>query len=243
MGAAALVSAAKAAHAGVMSKSSFGAVVLGGNVFGWTVQQDDAFRILDAFVDRGGTWIDTADIYSEWAPGASGGDSERILGAWLASRGHRDRVHLATKVAKWKQHPGLSAANIRAAIEASLERLQTDYVDLYYAHEDDESVDQAETATAFGALVKEGKVRQLGARAGGAVKYLERPGSAALLATLDELAAAHRVSVAAIALAWLRAQPTVGAPIASARTVEQLGPLFEMVALSADELSALSAGT
>jgi aryl-alcohol dehydrogenase-like predicted oxidoreductase len=142
---------------------SFGPFVLGGNVFGWTVGRDDAFRILDAFVDAGGTALDTADVYSVWAPGAKGGDSEQIIGAWLAARRNRSKVLVATKVAKWSAHPGLSAANIRAAVEDSLKRLQTDYIDLYYAHQDDTKVEQSEYLSAFDALVKEGKVRTLGA--------------------------------------------------------------------------------
>jgi len=293
-----------------MPKSSFGPFVLGGNVFGWTVQRADAFRLLDAFVDGGGTTIDTADVYSVWAPGATGGDSERIIGEWLA-RGSRNRVSIATKVAKWSAQPGLSAANIRAAVEGSLKRLQTDHIDLYYAHEDDVKVEQAEYLSAFNELVESGKVLRLGAsnftperlqsalaysranqlasfevsqdhynlverdfertlrpvlerenlcelpywalasgfltgkyrpgqtvassRAGSAHKYLTRPDSERLLAALDEIAAAHRVSVTAVALTWLRAQRTVAAPIASARTIEQLDDLFQSASLVLDD--------
>jgi aryl-alcohol dehydrogenase-like predicted oxidoreductase len=297
--------------------NDFGPFVLGGNVFGWTVQQGDAFRLLDAFVERGGKAIDTADVYSVWAPGATGGDSEKILGEWLA-RGSRSRVQIHTKVAKWPAQPGLSAANIQAAVDGSLKRLKTDYIDLYYAHEDDEKVPQEEYVKAFDALVKAGKVRQLGAsnfkperlasalqvarsaglasfsvsqdyynlidrdfertlqpllarenlvelpywslasgfltgkyrhgkkvdssRAGAAQKHLENPQAAPLLEALDKLAAAHKVSVTAISLAWLRAQRTVGAPIASARTLEQLDALFESanVQLSSDEIGSLA---
>lgn len=297
--------------------TDFGPFVLGGNVFGWTVQRDDAFRLLDAFVERGGKAIDTADVYSVWARGATGGDSEKILGDWLA-RGPRERVQIHTKVAKWPAHPGLSAANIQAAVEGSLTRLKTDCIDLYYAHEDDQKVPQEEYVKAFDALVKAGKVRTLGAsnftperlstalqiacaqglarfevsqdyynlidrgferslqpvlereglvelpywslasgfltgkyrpgknvdsaRAGAAAKHLAKPQATPLLAALDEIAAAHRVSVTAVSLAWLRAQRTVGAPIASARTVEQLGDLFQSadVTLSADELGRLA---
>lgn len=297
----------------------FGSVVLGGNVFGWTVKsKDDAFRVLDAFVDGGGKSIDTADSYVAWIPGNEGGESETLIGQWLAARGNRSKVVIATKVAKWPKQPGLSTKNIRSAIEGSLKRLQSDYVDLYYAHQDDEAVPQSEYLATFDALVKEGKVRTLGAsnftaarltsalefskknglaqfeyaqdqwslvereletslvptlqkegvkalpyfslamgfltgkyrpgakvesaRAQGAAKYLENPKNVALLNTLDALAAKHGVSVAAISLAWLRGQKVVAAPIASARTVEQLGPIFEAgkVTLSSDELSTLS---
>ena len=142
---------------------SFGPFVLGGNVFGWTVQREDAFRLLDAFVERGGKAIDTADVYPSWAPGAQGGESEQLIGEWLTARKNRSQVLVATKVAKWKAQPGLSPKNIRAAIEGSLRRLGTDHVDLYYAHEDDLAVPQLEYLTTFDALVKEGKVRALGA--------------------------------------------------------------------------------
>lgn len=295
---------------------NFGPIVLGGNVFGWTVQAPEAQRLLDAYLDHGGVSIDTADVYPAWAPGAQGGDSERIIGDWMAQRGCRDKVLIATKVAKWPEQPGLSPQNIRQAVEGSLRRLKTDYIDLYYAHEDDQSVDQEAYVAAFDALVCEGKVRALGAsnysparlssaldiaqaqgmtgfsvsqdhwnlierdierelvpllqargivelpywslasgfltgkyrpgaqvssaRAGSARAYLEDPKNLKLLALLDELQAQHRVSITAIALAWLRAQPTVGAPIASARTVEQLEALFEQVSLTPQELEALT---
>jgi aryl-alcohol dehydrogenase-like predicted oxidoreductase len=300
---------------------SVGPVVLGGNVFGWTVERKDGFDILDAFVAGGGRAIDTADLYPSWAKGRKGGESEELIGEWLASRGHRDKVLIATKVAKWKEQPGLSALNIRTAIEGSLRRLRTDYVDIYYAHEDDPGVEQSEYLTAFDRLVKEGKARVLGAsnftperlstalafsrknglaafevsqdhwnvidrgiettlvpvlekeglkelpywslasgfltgkyrpgvtvqsaRAAGVREYLDHPANLELLGVLDELAAAHHVSVAAIALAWLRAQPVVAAPIASARTVDQLRPMFEAagLSLSPDEVSRLSSIT
>lgn len=304
-----------------MSVPSVGSVVLGGNVFGWTVEQKEAFAILDAFVDGGGRSIDTADLYPSWAPGRQGGESEEIVGAWMASRKSRDKVVLATKVAKWAKRPGLSRANIRAAIEGSLERLRTDHVDIYYAHEDDERVPQEEYVRAFDDLVKEGKVRTLGAsnfrperlasaraiarqnglaafevsqdhwnlvargieqtlvpvleregvkelpyfalasgfltgkyrpgvrveseRAGGVARYLAKPENVSLLGVLDEIAAAHRVTVSAIALAWLRAHPVVLAPIASARTRDQLEALLQAgtVTLSRDEVERLSACT
>jgi aryl-alcohol dehydrogenase-like predicted oxidoreductase len=299
-----------------MTAPAFGSIILGGNVFGWTVSRDEAFELLDAYVDRGGRAIDTADVYPAWVPGNRGGESEEILGAWIAARKQRDRVIIATKVAKWPAQRGLSASNIAAAVDGSLRRLQTDYIDLYYAHEDDAAIDQAEYVAAFDALVRAGKVRTLGAsnftparlasalelaRAGGmaafevsqdhwnlvergierelvpvlarekivetpfwslasgfltgkyrpgaavdsarsrsASRYLTDPANVQLLAELDAIAGAHGVSVAAVALAWLRAQPTVGAPIASARTIAQLDPLFEQVALTGDELGRLS---
>lgn len=294
----------------------FGPFVFGGNVIGWTADRETSFRILDAFVEGGGRAIDTADVYAEWA--GKGGVSEEILGEWMESRGNRSKLVIATKVAKSSARRGLAAKNIRAAIEDSLRRLRTDYVDLYYAHEDDASVPQSEYLGALDVLVKEGKVRVLGAsnftparlssalafcrqnglarfevsqdqwslvargieqtlvpvlaaeglrelpywalaggfltgkyrpgrevdsaRAKGASEHLKKPENLRLLTRLDELAEAHEASVAAIALAWLRAQPTVGAPLASARTVEQLGPLFESATLKldAEELDSLS---
>lgn len=106
---------------------------LGGNVFGWTADQAQSFEVLDAYADAGGNFIDTADVYSEWAPGNVGGESETIIGEWMRRRGNRDRLVLATKVAKLSTRRGLSRSNIHAALDDSLRRLQTDYVDLYYA--------------------------------------------------------------------------------------------------------------
>jgi len=301
-----------------MTKLDFGTFVLGGNVFGWTVEREEGFRILDAFVERGGRMIDTADAYP---PGGEGGGSEAMIGEWLASRGQRDRIAIATKVAKWPQQRGLSAANIASAVEGSLRRLRTDHIDVYYAHEDDTSVDQAEYVAAFDRLVREGKVLAVGAsnftperlqsalaiarannlcgfsisqdhwnlvernvertlvpviereglkelpyfalasgfltgkyrparsaasaRATRASKYLEDPRNVRLLSALDELAAHHQASVAAIALAWLKAHAVVGAPIASARTVDQLDSLFEAgtIRLAPAEVAKLSAVT
>lgn len=304
-----------------MTQLALGSVVLGGNVFGWTVEREAAFRLLDAFVEGGGSAIDTADTYPSWVPGRRGGESEAIIGEWAQARGIRQRLVIATKVAKWSEHPGLSPANIRAAVEGSLKRLRTDYIDLYYAHEDDPRVPQSDYLLTFDELVKEGKVRALGAsnfepgrltsaleiartnrlarfeysqdhynlierglektllptlrregvvelpywslakgfltgkyrpdtevssaRASAAGAYLKDARHLKLLAALDRIAAEHQVSVAAVALAWLRAQPGVGAPIASARTVEQLEPLQQAarLTLSAAELEALSATT
>jgi aryl-alcohol dehydrogenase-like predicted oxidoreductase len=297
----------------------YGPLILGGNVFGWTVDPRDSFDLLDAFVDHGGTSIDTADVYPAWADGRDGGESEEIIGSWMAERGNRDKLVIATKVGKWSEQPGLSPDNIRSAVERSLRRLQTDYIDIYYAHEDDESVEQKAYVEAFDALVKEGKVRQIGAsnfephrlsaavklakdngytgftvsqdhwnlverdiektlvpaldehgltelpywslasglltgkyrrgknvdsaRASGAGKYLLDNQNVALLNRLDEVATAHDTSVASVSLAWLRAQDIVGAPIASARTREQMSDLFDTVELAPEELAGLSAMT
>jgi aryl-alcohol dehydrogenase-like predicted oxidoreductase len=285
-----------------MSNLDFGPLVLGGNTFGWTSDKDESFAVLDKFVDAGGRSIDTADVYSAWAPGNSGGDSETIIGEWLESRGHRERVVIATKVFSLAARPGLSAANIHAAVDDSLSRLKTDYIDLYYAHRDDETVHQTEYVAAFDDLVKAGKVREVGAsnftyerltsartiaketgqapftvaqdkynlvdraldevlpklagigvtelpysalasgfltgkyrpgiavesaRAAGASAYLNDPTNLTLLSMLDVIAASHGVSVTAVGLAWLRQQTGIGAPIASARTVEQLDHLIE----------------
>ena len=140
-------------------------LVLGGNVFGFTVKGPEAFVILDRFVAAGGTMIDTADVYSAWAPGNRGGESETMLGEWLARRGRRDDVLIATKVGLLAGEGGekLQAGRIAAAVEASLRRLRTDYIDLYYAHRDDANTPLDETLGAFDRLVKAGKVRVIGA--------------------------------------------------------------------------------
>ena len=135
-------------------------LVLGGNVFDFTVRGEEAFAVLDRFIAAGGTMIDTADVYSSWVPGHVGGESERLLGRWLKRRGRRDDVLIATKVGYDK---GLSAAHIGEAIDASLERLGTDHVDLYYAHKDDAGTPLQETLKAFDRLVRDGKVRAIGA--------------------------------------------------------------------------------
>jgi aryl-alcohol dehydrogenase (NADP+) len=294
---------------------------LGGNVFGWTADETQSFAVLDAYASAGGNFIDTADVYSSWAPGHSGGESESIIGRWLAARGNRDTMIIATKVAKLESRTGLSADNIRAAADDSLRRLGTDRIDLYYAHEDDAATPLEETLGAFDALVREGKVRHIAAsnygaerldealttsaregiasyvalqpeynlvargyegelrdvctkhaiacipyfalamgfltgkyRPGGdavdspraerAAQYLDERGTA-VLAELDAIAAAHETTVAAVALAWLAAQPTVAAPIASARTPEQLADLLPMASLDLtdDELDRLTASS
>ncbi|WP_432543346.1 aldo/keto reductase [Kineococcus sp. SYSU DK002] len=290
---------------------------LGGNVFGWTADEATSHAVLDAFVDGGGDFIDTADVYSAWSDGGAG-ISETIIGSWLAKSGNRDRVVLATKVAKKADRAGLAAENIRAAVDESLQRLRTDRIDLYWAHQDDPATPLEETLGAFDELVTAGKVRAIGAsnftgprlerslevsrregfaayvavqnhynlvereeyerdarpvaeanglaslpywslasgfltgkyrpgnladsaRRGAAAKYLDEPRGTAVLEALDAVAAAHDAQVASVALAWLRQQPTVVAPIASARTVEQLPALLASMdlELSTDELAAL----
>ncbi|HEX6242294.1 MAG TPA: aldo/keto reductase [Polyangiales bacterium] len=292
---------------------------LGGNVFGWTADQAQSFRVLDAFREGGGNFIDTADTYSSWVPGNQGGESETILGRWLKARGGRERVVIATKVGKLPSLLGLSRGTIERAVEASLARLQTDYIDLYYAHEDDAKVPLEESLGAFDALVRTGKVRHIAAsnysparleeslrvaaarglsrwvalqphynlleravyedelrdvvarnglsclpyfalakgflsgkyraansagesaRAGAAKAYLD-PRGLQVLNALDEVARDRAASVTAVALAWLRAQPTVSTPIASARTTEQVAQLLEggRLTLNADDLAKLN---
>lgn len=138
-------------------------IALGGNVFGWTADEKTSFAILDAFVDAGFNLIDTADAYSRWVPGHKGGESETIIGKWFKKSGKRDKVVIATKVAKLDVRPGLSADNIAKAAEDSLKRLQTDHIDLYQSHEDDRSVTFEETLGAYKKLIDAGKVRVIGA--------------------------------------------------------------------------------
>ena len=137
-------------------------LVLGGNTFGWTSDEATSRRVLDAYVEAGGNFIDTADMYSAWAPGNAGGESEIILGRWLAVRGNRDRMVIATKVSEHPQYKGLSKPNVLAAADESLLRLGIDTIDLYYAHFDDKSTPLEETAKAFNDLVLAGKVRAIG---------------------------------------------------------------------------------
>ncbi|MFF4735642.1 aldo/keto reductase [Streptomyces sp. NPDC001262] len=288
-------------------------LALGGNVFGWTADEAQSFAVLDAYVGAGGNFIDTADVYSVWAPGNQGGESETIIGNWLAARGNRDDVVIATKVGAGIPEPrGLSADAIKSGVEDSLRRLRTDYIDLYYTHYDDLSVPVEEFLTALDALVKEGKVREIAAsnitadrlaealnfseangiakyvaiqphynlvsrdtyegeladvaaahglaavpyyalasgfltgkyrpgadvdsaRAGKAAEHLETERGPRVLAALDEIAAAHGAEIATVALAWLAAQPTVAAPLASARTVEQLPALLAVADLHLSE--------
>lgn len=140
-------------------------IMLGGNVFGWTIDEKQSFAILDHFAERGFNFIDTADMYSNWVPGNQGGESETILGKWLKRSGKRDQIILATKVGNpmGEGKKGLSAAYIKEAVEASLTRLQTDYIDLYQAHIDDKETSLTETLHAFNELVQAGKVRLIGA--------------------------------------------------------------------------------
>lgn len=292
-----------------------GNLVLGGNVFGWTASEDASHRVLDRYLEQGGVMIDTADGYSHWAEGNAGGESETIIGSWLASRGAQSRVRIATKVSTHPEYQGLAALTVRRAAEASLTRLGVDEIDLYWAHFDDPSVPIVETAAAFSALKTAGKIRAIGlsnyssdriaewfrvARAEGlelpvalqphynlverefetsglreiaeveglsvypyyalasgfltgkyrslndaqavsaspraqaASAYLERGGDR-VLEVLQRIAAAHETTLTATALAWLRQQPTIAAPIASARTEEQLAALIESTRLELTE--------
>jgi aryl-alcohol dehydrogenase-like predicted oxidoreductase len=147
------------------SDISIAPLMLGGNVFGWTADEATSFALLDAFVDAGFNSIDTADVYSRWIPGHTGGESETVLGAWLKARGRRDKVVIATKLGMdmGGEDKGLSAAYMVRAVEASLKRLQTDYIDLYQSHRDDDATPLDETLEAYGRLVKAGKVRVIGA--------------------------------------------------------------------------------
>ena len=138
-------------------------LALGGNVFGWTANQEESFAVLDAYAAAGGNFIDTADMYSAWAPGNSGGESETIIGRWMKARGNRDRMIIGTKVGMLEPLSGLSANTIPVAAEQSLGRLQTDRIDLYYAHKDDPKTPLEETLGAFDTLVREGKVRYIAA--------------------------------------------------------------------------------
>ncbi|HEX4728070.1 MAG TPA: aldo/keto reductase [Jatrophihabitans sp.] len=279
-------------------------LVLGGNVFGWSADRAQSFAVLDAFVDGGGSQLDTADAYARWLPGSTGGESETIIGEWLARSGKRDRVFLATKVGALPPWNNLAPATITEAVDNSLRRLQTDHIDLYWAHRDDEGTPQEDTLAAFDALVGAGKVRHLGAsnfsaarlqsaldisakhqlagyqavqplynllettawedgpgrvalannlatwpysglasgfltgkyrrgeqvesvRSKAVAKYLDERGYRVLDA-LSTLAGSYRVPVAAVALRWLAQQPGVLAPIASARTREQLTDLLQV---------------
>jgi aryl-alcohol dehydrogenase-like predicted oxidoreductase len=271
---------------------------------------------MDAYRSHGGNFIDTADMYNQWIEGHVGGESESVIGSWMKSRGNRADMVIATKVSKMDRRPGLSAKNIVAACEESLDRLQTDYIDLYYSHSDDETVSLEETLGAYAQLIAEGKVRYIAAsnftpdRVRESIKFSEdnnlpayiavqdlynlvdrttyeaemsqtvaelgisnipfygiargfltgkyRPGvtevdskrpaalvyttdkNYAVLSAMDEIAQAHNAPLGAIALGWLRAQPTVSAPIASARTVAQLEEIIQVVELTPDEVLRLN---
>jgi aryl-alcohol dehydrogenase-like predicted oxidoreductase len=291
-------------------------LVLGGNVFGWTIDAPTSFRVLDAFVDRGFNFIDTADVYSRWLPGNHGGESETILGQWFQKSGKRAKVVLATKVGNdmgdGKQ--GLSKKYILEEVEASLKRLQTDHIDLYQSHKDDESTPLQETLEAYQQLIQQGKVRIIGAsnykgdrlteaielaqqqnlpvyqtlqpeynlydrqdyeqdlapvaekfhlgvipyfalasgfltgkyktvadtkgknRGSRVEKYFDARGEK-ILKALDEVSKQTHAKQASVALAWLLAQPTITAPIASATSTDQLESLFAAVDLKLDAAS------
>lgn len=289
---------------------------LGGNVFGWSANEAQSFDILNAYSMHGGNFIDTADVYSEWKDGNEGGESERIIGNWMKQHGNRNSMIIATKVAKYSKRPGLSAKNIVEACNDSLRRLQTDHIDLYYAHEDDQKTPLGETLEAFTNLVQEGKVRYIAAsqyaapRLDEALRISKENGFASYVALQDQynlmersgiegamanVISEHQISVipffglargflsgkyrpgvtvesvraagvaqyqnekgwqtvealsdiarhyastpSAVALAWLRAQSTVSVPIASARTVDQLGEIVQVLELRADDIATLS---
>lgn len=149
-------------------------IAFGGNVFGWTVDENTSFQLLDGFVDAGFNFIDTADVYSRWSPGHEGGESETIIGKWLKTKS-RDKIILATKVGSdmGSGKKGLSKLYIKQAVEASLQRLQTDYIDLYQSHFEDVDTPQEETLQAFDELVKEGKVRIIGVSNHNGAKLVE----------------------------------------------------------------------
>ena len=289
---------------------------LGSNIFGAAATEAQSHLVMDAYRSHGGNFIDTADMYNQWIEGHVGGESESIIGSWMKSRGNRADMVIATKVSKMDRRPGLSAKNIIAACEESLNRLQTDYIDLYYSHSDDETVSLEETLGAYAQLIAEGKVRYIAAsnftpaRVRESIKFSEdnnlpsyiavqdlynlvdrttyegemaqtvadlgisnipfygiargfltgkyRPGvtevdsmrpaalvyttdkNYAVLSAMDEIAQAHNAPLGAVALGWLRAQPTVSAPIASARTVPQLEEIIQVVELTPDEVSTLN---
>ena len=290
---------------------------LGGNVFGWSANAAQSEEVLSAYESAGGNFIDTADMYSRWHTGNVGGESETIIGDWMRARGNRSEMVIATKVAKLATRPGLSAANIAAAAEDSLRRLGTDYIDIYYAHHDDEEIPLEESLTAFNELVTAGKVRYLAAsnysaarleealkisrelgmseylllqpnynaivrneyegdlmavavkedipvlpyfslaagfltgkyqpgvevdsvRAGDMPDYKNDRGWA-ILNAITEIAKQENTSIAAVALGWLRAQPGVVTPIASARTIEQLAEILPVVELSAEQVAKVNA--
>ncbi|CAM5738831.1 hypothetical protein SALBM311S_02774 [Streptomyces alboniger] len=158
---------------------------LGGNVFGWTADEAASFAVLDAYTAAGGNFVDTADSYSAWVEGNSGGESETIIGKWVKARGNRSDVVIATKVSQHPEYQGLSAANIKAAADASLRRLGTDYIDLYYTHFDKPDVPVEEIIGALDELVRAGKVRYIAAsnispeRLEESLSHSERAGRAA----------------------------------------------------------------
>ncbi len=289
---------------------------LGGNVFGFSADVENSESVLSYYFDNGGNFVDTADMYSQWAPGHVGGESETIIGNWMKKRGNRSQMAIATKVSKLDTRPGLKASNIAAACDESLQRLQTDYIDLYYAHQDDLDTPIEETLSAFDSLIKEGKVRYIAAsnftperlqesldiakannlpsyvasqdqynlldrdyekglmptiaknglaqipfyglargfltgkyRPGVTVESVRATGVANsyanergwnLLTKLDQIAKDKNTTVAAVSLAWLRAQPTVATPIASATKLEQIKEIMPVIELTSDQLQLLT---
>jgi len=290
---------------------------LGGNVFGWSADTEQSNAVLNEYEAAGGNFIDTADMYSQWHEGNVGGESETIIGDWIKSRGNRADIVIATKVAKLPTRPGLAATNIASAAEDSLRRLGTDYIDIYYAHHDDEAVQLEESLTAFQKLITDGKVRYIAAsnysterlaqalkvsrelgiseyvllqphynaivrdeyegdlmalavkeeiavlpyfalaagfltgkyqpgvkvesvRAEDMPEYMNDRGWA-ILQALTDIAATHNAPIPATALAWLRAQPGIATPIASARTPEQLAQLLPIVELSPEQITQVNA--
>jgi aryl-alcohol dehydrogenase-like predicted oxidoreductase len=146
---------------------------LGGNVFGWTANEAESFAVLDAYFEAGGNFIDTADVYSEWKDGNRGGESETIIGNWMKARGNRDKLVIATKVAKLSSRPGLSRGNIASALSDSLRRLQTTHIDLYYSHEDDAKTPMEETLGTYTDEIKTGRIRYIGASQHTGARLLE----------------------------------------------------------------------
>ena len=289
---------------------------LGGNVFGYSADKENSEAVLSFYADNGGNFIDTADMYSQWAPGHIGGESETIIGNWMKKRGNRSQMIIATKVGKLDTKPGLSPSNIISACEDSLKRLGSDYIDIYYSHQDDLDTPIEQSLGAYDSLIKSGKVRYIAAsnftperlqesleiskdlnlasyiasqdqynlmdrdyenslmptlksnglsqipfyglargfltgkyRKGKTVESIRANGVAtnyandrgwAILEKLDQIAKDKNTSVAAVALAWLRAQETVSAPIASATKLEQIKEIMPIVELSSQELQTLT---
>jgi aryl-alcohol dehydrogenase-like predicted oxidoreductase len=289
---------------------------LGTNVFGWSADEAESHAVLDAYRSHGGNFVDTADMYSAWKEGNVGGESETIIGNWMAKNGNRNEMVVATKVAKLPTRPGLHPDNIIAACNDSLKRLQSDHIDIYYAHHDDPTIPLEDVLGAFAQLIAEGKVRYIAAsqytgarlqealdvsakhnlpgsialqdqynlvsrnpfeseqqpvlaahgisaipfyglargflsgkyregkvvesvRAEG-VKEFATPKGYATLAVMDQIARDHNCSVSAVSLAWLRSNPQLSTPIASARTVEQLKEIVQIIELTADEVASLN---
>lgn len=287
-------------------------IALGANTFGWTATTEASFEILNRFVEGGGSLVDTADAYSVWAPGNSGGESETVIGDWLQAGGQRESLVISTKVSEHPEYKGLSATNVIAAAEQSLRRLQTDQIDLYFAHVDDPSTPLEETVSAFAELVQRKTIRYVGlsnysadrirdwleiaerlgvdppvslqphynllvrepfeseirplveehnlavipyfglaagflsgkyrsphdaegaARKSMVASYLSDTGFAAV-AEVRTIAREHGLEPAAVALAWLRMQPAITAPIAGATSVDQVKPLLDAATLQLTE--------